>query len=417
MCTIRTGAPSIGSVFARFEHAARRPGAGCDRPRRPHAITGAMRTDGEATGRNHRIARALRWVLALAAIGVVAWVVPVRDHCWDPRAPESTRLPVSRESGGSCLLHARSGDVRIDAAECAKLTCEPGVASTLRHARLDLLVVLPLLYALSSLAWAARWRALLGLTGLRLPLRDVWRVSIEAQAGGVLLPGGIGGDALRIAAVVSRMPRGRGEHSPVSIAVASVLLDRAVGLAVVCATAGVLAFAWGGTRAGPLANVLAALPVAFVAGIALVRTAPFERIGWLVRGRIGSVSRPLLEYVRDPGAPRTLLVAAALSALVAGSQFATVRGLVLALGGAPTAEKWVFVGTAMAFVVAALPGLPGAWGTADATYVLFFGLAGVPAGIALAVCLLYRMLWYLMAVVGAILYLMRASTPPPERPR
>ena len=45
----------------------------------------------------------------------------------------------------------------------------------------------------------------------------------------------------------------------------------------------------------------------------------------------------------------------------------------------------------MAFVVSALPGLPGAWGTADATYVLFFGLAGLPAGIALAVCLSYRM--------------------------
>jgi uncharacterized membrane protein YbhN (UPF0104 family) len=369
-----------------------------------------MPSIGAASGGNHRMSRVLRWGLALAAFAFVAWVVPLRDHCWDPQSPASTRLAVSRDAGGdgSCILHARTGAVRIDGAQCARLTCEPGVASTIRHARLGVLPVLLMLYALSSLAWAARWRALLGLTGVRLPLGDVWRVSIEAQAGGVLLPGGIGGDALRVASVVARLPRGEGVHSPVSVAVASVLLDRAVGLAVVGATAAVLAFAWGGAQAGPLANALAALPVAFVVGVIVVRVAPFHRFAWLVDSRIGRVAKPLLEYLRDTGAPRSLAVAASLSALVAGSQFATIRGLVFALGGVPVAEKWVYVGTAMAFVVSALPALPGAWGTADATYVLFFGLAGLSPGIALAVCLLYRLFWYVMAVVGAVLHIARA---------
>lgn len=373
---------------------------------------------GAATRSRHRIAHALRWALALAALAFVAWVVPVRDRCCDPRSPASTRLAVSRDAdgAGACVLHARTGDVRIDAAQCSELACEPGVASTMRHAHLGLLAVLPLLYALGTVAWAARWRALLGLTGVHLPLGEVWRVSIEAQAGGVLLPGGIGGDALRIASVVARLPAGGREHSPVSIAVASVLLDRAVGLAVVGATAAVLAFAWGGTQAGPIANVLAALPVVFLLGVVAVRRVPPRGIGWLVGARFGRIAKPLLEYVRDPRAPRTLLVAAALSALVAGAQFATIRGLVSALGGVPTAEKWVYVGTAMAFVVSALPGLPGAWGTADATYVLFFGLAGLPAGIALAVCLSYRMFWYATAVVGAVLHLGRARNLGRARP-
>ena len=367
-----------------------------------------MPSIGAAVGRRHRIVGALRWGLALVALAFVAWVVPVRDHCWDPRSPASTRVSVSRETnGGSCVLHARTGDVGIDAAQCAKLTCEPGVASTIGHARWGVLSMLLILYALGTLAWAARWRALLGLTGIALSLGDVWRVSIEAQAGGVLLPGGIGGDALRIASVVARLPRGEGERSGLSIAVGSVLLDRAVGLAVVGATAALLAFAWGGAQAGLLANGLAVLPVAFVVCVVVVRRAPFHRVRWLIDGRVGRIARPLLEYVRDPGAPRALAVAAGFSALVACSQFLTIRGLVLALGGVPTVEKWVYIGTAMAFVVTALPTLPGGWGTADATYVLFFGLAGLAPGIALAVCLLYRSLWYCSAVVGAVLYVAR----------
>jgi uncharacterized membrane protein YbhN (UPF0104 family) len=115
----------------------------------------------------------------------------------------------------------------------------------------------------------------------------------------------------------------------------------------------------------------------------------------------------VLEYARHPGAPRAILAAAALSVVVAGVQFATIRGLVFALGATPTAEKWVYLGTAMAFVASALPTLPGAWGTADAAYVFFFGFGGVAPGTALAVCLLYRLFWYLSGVTGAILHLAR----------
>jgi uncharacterized membrane protein YbhN (UPF0104 family) len=94
--------------------------------------------------------------------------------------------------------------------------------------------------------------------------------------------------------------------------------------------------------------------------------------------------------------------------LVAGVQFATIRGLIFAFGATVTAETWVYVGTAMVFVVGAIPALPGAWGTADVAYVFFLGLAGVSAGTALGVSLMYRLFWYVSAVVGALLYLVRA---------
>ena len=75
-----------------------------------------------------------------------------------------------------------------------------------------------------------------------------------------------------------------------------------------------------------------------------------------------------------------------------------------ALGDAPTNEKWIYVGTAMALIVSAIPALPGGWGTADAAYVFFFALAGVASGAALAVCLVFRLFWYLSGVAGAVLY-------------
>ena len=352
-----------------------------------------------------RVGKVLSWALAVAALGFVAWVVPLRDRCWDPRAASSTRVAVSRDDAG-CVLYLRTGEVRIDRAACAQLQCEPGVATAFANARVGILAALLVVYAAGTVAWAARWRALLDLAEIELPLWQVWRLSIEAQAGGILLPGGIGGDALRVASVLSR-PTRSGASPRAVIVIASVLLDRAVGLSVLAALAASLGLAFGGVGAGPLAILLAAIPFGFMAALAVLRLAPVHRVQWLVRGRLGRVVEPVLAYVRDPRALRAVVVAALISVVVAGIQFATIRGLVLALGAAPgeAGEKWVYVGTAMAFMVAAIPALPGGWGTTDAAYVFFFGLAGLSTVTALAVCLLYRLFWYFSGVAGAILHL------------
>ncbi|HEY3822218.1 MAG TPA: lysylphosphatidylglycerol synthase transmembrane domain-containing protein [Polyangiaceae bacterium] len=360
-----------------------------------------------ARGRKGRI---LAWVLAIVALAFVAWVVPVRDRCWDPRAPESTKTSVTRELDG-CVLHLRTGEVRIPAADCASLRCEPGLASTLSHARPGVLAALLALYAFGLLLWAARWRTLLAFAGVDMSVLQVWRVSTEAQAGGILLPGGIGGDALRIASVVARPTRAGERRAPAAIVVASVLLDRVIGLSVIAIVAAGMGFAWGGLRDATLGFVLAAIPVAALLGLVVLRRAPVHRVRWLVEGRLGKLVSPMLEYVRDPRAPGAIARAAALSLFVAAIQFAVIRGLVFALGAEPTAEKWVYVGSAMVFIVAAIPALPGGWGTADAAWVFFLGLAGLPPGSALAVGLLFRLFWYLSGIVGAALYVSRPRAP------
>jgi glycosyltransferase 2 family protein len=367
-----------------------------------------------APKRNWRGAgRALSWLIALCALGFVAWVIPVRDRCWDPQAPGSTRVAVSREGSG-CVLHLRTGTVHVPAVECARLDCEPGLASVLVHVKPSLLVALLAVYAIGSLAWAARWRALLGFAGVDLPLAQVWRLSIESQAGGVLLPGGIGGDALRIAYVLARPVHPGEPRAPASIVVASVLLDRALGLAVIAGLAALLGFAFGGLGAGPLAALLAAIPIAFLVSLVLLRQPGSRGFGWLPAKRLDRWVGPVLTYMRDSRAPRAIALAGVFSLGVAAIQFGVIRGFVFALGGAPTQEKWVYVGTAMALIASALPLLPGGWGTGDAAYVFFFGLAGLRPGLALAVCLLYRLFWYISAAVGAVLQFNRSSALPSE---
>jgi glycosyltransferase 2 family protein len=364
-----------------------------------------MVTSGRVPG---RAKGALSWLLAVCALAFVAWAVPIRDRCWDERTPAHTQVAVSRDSD-RCVLHLRSGDVTIDAAECSQLRCDPGLASTLKHAQVGVIAALLLLYVAGTAAWAVRWRILLGFAEIDLPLLEVWRITIEAQAGGVLLPGGVGGDALRIAWVTSR-PTRRGEPAPVALVAAAVLLDRAVGLTLIATVAVAMGAAFGGIGGGPLVWALTALPVAIVAGLAIVRLAPVERLPLLSGGRVGRALAPVLAYVRDPRAPRAIALAAAVSALIAAAQFIILRGLVFALGATPTAEKWVYVGTAMAFIVGAVPALPGGWGTSDAAYVFFFARAGLSPAIALAACLIYRLFWYILAVAGALLY---ASRPRP----
>jgi uncharacterized protein (TIRG00374 family) len=358
------------------------------------------------------------WGLAVAALAFVAWVVPVRDRCWDPHAPATTKVAVTRvapagEQPGACVLHLATGEVRISAAECASLQCEPGVTSALGSARPWPVLALFVLYVLGSLAWAARWRALLELADVELPLKEVWRLSVEAQAGGILLPGGLGGDALRITSVLSKRTRG-GTRVPATLVVASVLLDRFIGLGAIAALAAGLGFAFGGVQAGALAYALAGIPVALVLGLFVMRLAPLQRVDWLVQGRIGQLVTPVLDYLRAPRALRSITVAVGLSVLTSFVQLSVIRGLVYALGQTPGSEKWIFVGTAMAFIVAAVPALPGGWGTADAAYVFFFGLAGLATGTALAVCLMYRLFWYLLGIAGAVLHLTRPR--PPARP-
>jgi uncharacterized membrane protein YbhN (UPF0104 family) len=165
---------------------------------------------------------------------------------------------------------------------------------------------------------------------------------------------------------------------------------------------------FGAKGLGPYLPVLVAIPIASVLGLLVLRQPRLAQADFLSRGIAARVVRPLLDYAIARGGPRALLRGVLLSLVVSAVQLAVVRGILAAIGAHPDREAEVYVGTTLAMIVAALPALPGGWGTADAAYVFFLGSAGVPAPAAVATCLIYRVFWYATGVCGAVAAATRA---------
>jgi glycosyltransferase 2 family protein len=318
-------------------------------------------------GRSPWLKRIFTWALAATALAFVARVVPFRD-------------------------------------QCTAAGCEPGLWTTLRSATAPAVAGLFVAYLLGTLIWAARWRALLGVAGVDLPLLRVWRVTLEAQAGGILLPGGVGGDALRVAYVRNAAP-----GADLAKVIASILADRVVGLVTLSGLATVAALGFGVADLGQALPVLAAIPVAAVLGWLALRNPRVAGAAFFKQGLGARFAKPLLEYASAPGGPAALRRGLVLSLGVSTVQLLIVRGFVAALGAHPEREAWIFVGTTLSMMVGAVPALPGAWGTADAAYVFFLTRAGIASSVAAAACLLYRSFWYATGLIGALLALGRRS--------
>lgn len=307
------------------------------------------------------------WGTSLVALAFVVWVVPFRDVC--------------TEKG-----------------------CTPGLLSTLASARLGEVALLLGLYLAGVLAWAARWRALLGVLGARASVLDIFRLTLESQAGAILLPGGVAGDALRVA-----YARAHAEKAPLASILASILADRFIGLGTLATVALTAAAVTRARELGPALPVLVAIPVGIVALAWAVRHPRVLALGFLQRGRAAEWIRPLVAYAAAPESPSAFARAAGYSLVVSAVQLAVFRGLLHALGATVGSEGWAAAGTTFGFIVGAVPALPGAWGTAEAAFVTFLAPAGVSAPSAAAACLLYRMFWYASGAMGALSALARRA--------
>jgi uncharacterized membrane protein YbhN (UPF0104 family) len=350
------------------------------------------------TARNKRFSQYFFWLLALAALSAVVATVPYWDRCSDPTSHGV--LAVEPLEGGTCRVHEHGSSRTLEAEACGRLKCEPGLKSVAPRLRWDVSLGLLGLYFVGTVVWALRWRELVRLTRTSLDVKAAWTINTEASAAGVLLPGGVGGDALRVASLAQRgisLPK----------ALASVVVERLVGLSTLAIVALGFSVATGLEGFYAARGILAALPLGFVALWTLVRWPGLGDVGLSGHTLVGRFLVPMVEYAREPQGSVVLGRAFLISLVQSALQLVIVRGFLEAFSVSPTAEGWVYLGTAFSFLAGAIPALPGGIGTGDAAMVYFLGRAGIPASTAFAVALLYRMCWYVYAVVGALVFLTR----------
>jgi uncharacterized protein (TIRG00374 family) len=303
-------------------------------------------------------------------------------------------------------------------------------ALVLEHARSASpgpLVAAVFLVAIDRTLMALRWLWLLGPFSRRpdgthsVSLGTALHVFFVSTFVGTFLPASVGGDAVR-ATALGRL------GVPMADAVASVFMDRVLGVL------GVLAMAVAGlwlardlpARPEVLAAVLATLAVT-AAGCAAVAAAVFstraaallialvQRLPW---ARVQAAGSAVVGAVQRYAAHHRLLGAVTLASI--GVQVLRVlQAWCLGLGlgiDAPPSVYFAFIPVIL--LVMLLPITVNGLGTSQVAFVLFFGTAGVPRPAAFALSILFVALGVVGNLPGGLLWtrsgLTPAAAPDPE---
>ena len=251
---------------------------------------------------------------------------------------------------------------------------------------------------------AYRWLALLGPLppGTRPPLLTVMRIFFVSTFVGTFLPASVGGDAVRAYAL-------SGHRVPLSLSVASVVMDRALG------TAAILTLGLGAMLLAPSLEIPGLVPV-FVAGALLsvalavlvfsaraadllTRAAgrlPFPRLAGLFNRLLGAVR----EYRYHHRALGTVL-AASIGVQVLRVLQAYCLGIALGV----TAPLWsYFLAIPLVLLVMLLPITINGLGTSQAAFLWCFGALGVGRADAFALSVLFVALGVVGNLPGGLLY-------------
>jgi uncharacterized membrane protein YbhN (UPF0104 family) len=254
--------------------------------------------------------------------------------------------------------------------------------------------------ALVLVSW--RWQILLAIAGSTFALPRLLSHAFVGLFFSQVLPSTIGGDGMR-AWLVYR------DGAPASTAVRSVIIERAIGLVVLAALAGV-----GAPR---LSRGLGINLDAWVVGAAavtglvvgLVMLKVVERLGGASHLRLG---RGLHALARDT---LTLLGRPAQASLFAILSFAghllgcaTIWLLGRAVG-APISLVDVIIVMPTVFILAALPISIAGWGVREGAMVVGLGFLGVSQGDAVAVSVAFGLVSIVVALIGGIIWVLQPA--------
>ncbi len=248
---------------------------------------------------------------------------------------------------------------------------------------------------------ALRLRRLFSAQGMRLPLRLGVRLVLIAFSFNLFIPGGTGGDALKLYYLTSANAGRRVEIA------ALVLLDRALALLAML-LAGVIAVAlsWERVRELPALRALGAVAVAAAAvgcaalGLAVAYGARAARANPGSRSR-AVVARLIGLLARFRGRWGALVFAVSITLAGHAVLLTLHASAAWALLGAP--DAWLSAALAsLGSIANALPLTPGGIGVGEAAFDQLFALAGVAHGALLA--LAWRIGTLPASAVGFLLY-------------
>jgi len=272
-------------------------------------------------------------------------------------------------------------------------------------------------YCLSQIIATIRWRLLLRIGSIDYSFGAVMELTLVGLFFNQMIFGSTGGDVVRGYAVAVDHPERR------SAAVMSVMVDRVLGLVVLL----VMTLVAAAVRSELLfEHPDLALLVGLVAGV-LVGTfvvmwayfSPWVQRHPMIRSVVARLpARDLLVRLSEAfkiygRRPRDMWLASLQSLLLHVGIVAMNLCLVMILVDGPFDWVAILLLVPLAHVAMTIPiNPPGAIGTAEAIYAYLFGLIGIGQGS--LICILQRLILYLWALPGALIWVLRRKRAAPS---
>jgi uncharacterized protein (TIRG00374 family) len=247
-----------------------------------------------------------------------------------------------------------------------------------------------------------RWYLLVVTQGLRFRVRDSLRIGFIGFLFSQVIPGAVSGDLVKVAMLVREQERR-------TVAVATVILDRVLGLYGLVLLAGLAAlFSWRDIRDVPELHDLAVWVMALV-GAGTVGFAsmflPFFRGKWADTvsniPMVGKLFRELIgSIVVYQGKYWVIVISVAMSVLGHLGFVSALYCVAAGLQGSLWPWQLHFVVAPLGLMINAIPISPGGVGVGEAAMQALFSAVGQDGAKALLMMLSYRAISWLLALIG-----------------
>lgn len=358
----------------------------------------------------------VRWVLRLAGLGLVAFVLATQVRWQDAltRADGSVLTGRVAAAGEGFRVTTDQGVLEVPASDVAQRDLGgrrvpdvvlglPSLAARLAG-RLPAVGLVLLLLGAAVVLTAWRWQRLVGALDLLLPFAQAVRLSFVGLFFNIAVPGATGGD------VVKAFYTARVLGAPTR-AVVSVFVDRVLGLfALVLLAGGAVLLAPPHAAYATPARLVVGCLAAAVAGGAVVLSRRLRRALGLTAlarrlpfGHVWTEIDAALRLYR--GRPLEVAIAIALSlgnhvGIVAGAWLLAGALGIHDLGFAP-----LLVVVPLATLVSAVPLLPGGWGVGEVAYAWLLTPFGVAPTEAVSLSVLLRLASLVVGLPGGVLWM------------